>query len=120
MFFSRISQITLTLDDITHGCRNSSYLKSLFATSLDRRGQLMSLRHKTYDVSAVQYHPESVLTPHGKKILDNWINSLSMKAILNRLIQHEQLSKEEARQMIINIADGQYNTVKSLLSLPFI
>ena len=33
-----------------------------------------------------------------------------MKAILNRLIQHQQLSKEEARQMIINIANGQYNT----------
>ena len=33
-----------------------------------------------------------------------------MKAILNRLIQHQQLNKEEARQMIINIADGQYNT----------
>jgi len=35
-----------------------------------------------------------------------------MKATLNRLIQHEQLSKEEARQMIINIADGQYNPVQ--------
>ena len=33
-----------------------------------------------------------------------------MKAILNRLVQHQQLSKEEARQMIINIADGHYNT----------
>lgn len=33
-----------------------------------------------------------------------------MKRILNRLIQHQQLNKEEARQMIINIADGQYNT----------
>ena len=35
-----------------------------------------------------------------------------MKAILNRLIQHQQLSKEEARQMIINIADGQYNNAQ--------
>lgn len=35
-----------------------------------------------------------------------------MKAILNRLIQHQQLSKEEARQMIINIAEGQYNTLQ--------
>ena len=35
-----------------------------------------------------------------------------MKTILNRLIQHQQLSKEEARQMIINIADGQYNTAQ--------
>ena len=47
----------------------------LEATSVDDEGQLMSLRHKTYDVRAVQYHPESVLTPYGKKILENWINS---------------------------------------------
>ena len=32
-----------------------------------------------------------------------------MKSVLNRLIKHEQLSKEVARQMIINIADGKYN-----------
>ena len=49
--------------------------EALIATSVDEEGQLMSLRHKTYDVCAVQYHPESVLTPKGKKILDNWINS---------------------------------------------
>ena len=35
-----------------------------------------------------------------------------MKATLNRLIQHEQLSKDQARQMIINIADGQYTAVQ--------
>jgi len=45
----------------------------LEATSLDENGQIMSLRHKIYDVSAVQYHPESVLTPDGKKILENWV-----------------------------------------------
>ena len=33
-----------------------------------------------------------------------------MKALLNRLIQHQQLSKEEARQVIIHIADGKYDT----------
>tara|TARA_B100002019_G_scaffold62636_1_gene53684 strand:- start:1345 stop:2334 length:990 start_codon:yes stop_codon:yes gene_type:complete len=33
-----------------------------------------------------------------------------MKAILNRLIKHQSLTKEEARQMIINIADDKYNT----------
>ena len=47
----------------------------LEATSIDENGQIMSLRHKTYDVSAVQFHPESVLTPLGKKILENWLNS---------------------------------------------
>ena len=48
---------------------------TLIATSFDENGQIMSLRHKTYDVSAVQFHPESVLTPQGKKILENWLNN---------------------------------------------
>lgn len=46
----------------------------LEATSLDDQGQLMSLKHKSYNIHAVQYHPESVLTPLGKKILENWLN----------------------------------------------
>ena len=47
----------------------------LEATSFDENGQVMSLRHKDYDVKGVQYHPESVLTPKGKEILKNWLNS---------------------------------------------
>ncbi|MBC8769161.1 aminodeoxychorismate/anthranilate synthase component II [Arenibacter sp. BSSL-BM3] len=47
----------------------------LEATSFDENGQVMSLRHKIYDVSAVQFHPESVLTPYGKKILENWVKN---------------------------------------------
>ncbi|WP_299129960.1 aminodeoxychorismate/anthranilate synthase component II [uncultured Winogradskyella sp.] len=49
--------------------------ESLEATSFDSNGQIMSLRHKEYDVKGVQYHPESVLTPNGKKILENWVNN---------------------------------------------
>ncbi len=45
----------------------------LEATSTDENGQIMSLRHKEYDVRGVQFHPESVLTPEGKKILKNWL-----------------------------------------------
>jgi anthranilate synthase component II len=44
-------------------------------TSIDENGQVMSLRHKTYDVRGVQFHPESVLTPDGKKMLENWVKS---------------------------------------------
>ncbi len=49
--------------------------EELEATSFDSNGQVMSLRHKVYDVRGVQYHPESVLTPDGKKILENWVNN---------------------------------------------
>ena len=48
--------------------------ESLEATSFDANGQVMSLRHKVYDVKGVQYHPESVLTPNGKQILKNWLS----------------------------------------------
>lgn len=54
---------------------NSDLPNDLEATSFDANGQVMSLRHKTYDVRGVQYHPESVLTPNGKKILENWVNN---------------------------------------------
>lgn len=48
--------------------------EELETTAVDENGQVMSLRHKTYDVTAVQFHPESVLTPEGKLMLKNWLN----------------------------------------------
>ncbi|UQB69613.1 anthranilate synthase component II [Epilithonimonas zeae] len=42
-------------------------------TSVDKNGMIMSLKHKTYDIHAVQYHPESILTPDGKQILENFL-----------------------------------------------
>jgi anthranilate synthase component 2 len=44
-------------------------------TSLDENGQIMSLRHRELDIRAVQFHPESVLTPKGKQMIKNWIES---------------------------------------------
>ena len=53
---------------------NSDLPESLEATSFDKNGQVMSLRHKEFDIRAVQFHPESVLTPQGKQILKNWLS----------------------------------------------
>lgn len=66
----------------------------LEATSHDENGQVMSLRHKEYDVKGVQFHPESVLTPDGKKMIKNWIKSPSptlpnREGARNREIQTE-------------------------------
>lgn len=51
----------------------------LEATSLDENGQVMSIKHTSFDVRAVQFHPESVLTPQGKQMLKNWIDYGSKK-----------------------------------------
>jgi anthranilate synthase component 2 len=47
----------------------------LKVTSKDAEGYIMSLEHTTFDVKGVQYHPESVLTPEGAKIIDNWLKN---------------------------------------------
>ena len=47
----------------------------LIITSKDDEGYIMSLEHKTYDVKGVQYHPESVLTPEGARIISNWLKN---------------------------------------------
>jgi anthranilate synthase component II len=54
---------------------NENFPADLEITSVDENNQIMSLRHKKYDVRGVQFHPESVLTPEGKKMLQNWITN---------------------------------------------
>jgi anthranilate synthase component 2 len=46
---------------------------SLEITAVDDNGQVMALRHKQYDVRGVQFHPESILTPEGMRMLENWV-----------------------------------------------
>ena len=54
---------------------NDNFPDDLQITSTDENGQIMSIRHKKYDVKGVQFHPESVLTPNGKTILENWLKN---------------------------------------------
>ena len=45
----------------------------IIAEDVDEK-QIMGIRHRRYDVRGIQFHPESVLTPQGKVIIENWIN----------------------------------------------
>lgn len=47
----------------------------LEVTARDANGYIMALQHKTWDVQGVQFHPESVLTPDGEKMLRNWLTT---------------------------------------------
>jgi anthranilate synthase component 2 len=45
----------------------------LEVTAVSDEGQIMALRHRELNVRGIQFHPESVLTPDGKKMLQNWM-----------------------------------------------
>ena len=46
-------------------------------TAWTAEGEIMGVRHKEREVEGVQFHPESILTTHGKELLANWVRSLA-------------------------------------------
>jgi anthranilate synthase/aminodeoxychorismate synthase-like glutamine amidotransferase len=58
-------------------------LPSCFEISAEtEEGEIMGIRHREYPVEGIQFHPESILTPHGKRIIKNYLEILSKKEIL--------------------------------------
>ncbi len=47
---------------------------SLKITAISDDGFIMAISHRSFDVQGIQFHPESIMTPHGKLIIQNWLN----------------------------------------------
>jgi len=58
----------------------SSLPSCLEITAWTAEGEIMGLRHKERAVEGVQFHPESILTMHGKELLANWLKTLGPSA----------------------------------------
>ncbi len=52
---------------------DSDFPDCLEVTARDKLGYIMALKHRNLDLRGVQFHPESILTPCGRKMLENWI-----------------------------------------------
>lgn len=47
--------------------------EELIVTAMSKENQIMGIRHKQYDVHGIQFHPESILTPQGKVMMQNFL-----------------------------------------------
>jgi len=55
---------------------SKSITKEIIVTSIDDSNIIMSLKHNSLNIKGIQFHPESVLTKFGNKILENWVKNL--------------------------------------------
>ena len=53
--------------------RPESMPAALEVTARDAHGEVLAFRHREFDVRGVQFHPESILTEHGARMLENWL-----------------------------------------------
>jgi len=47
--------------------------KTLKITAVDNNDHIMAISHNKFNIKGVQFHPESIMTPEGLKIIENWI-----------------------------------------------
>jgi anthranilate synthase component II len=55
--------------------RADSITEDLKVTAVNDEGLIMGLRHRTFDVKGLQFHPESIMTPEGPKMIRNWLGA---------------------------------------------
>ncbi|MBN2441162.1 MAG: bifunctional anthranilate synthase component II/anthranilate phosphoribosyltransferase [Spirochaetales bacterium] len=83
---------------------------SMEITAVAKDGEIMGLRHKKFLVEGIQFHPESMASEFGKRLLQNFLHykreSLDMKEILVKLIKGENMSFDEAESFMDEVTEG--------------
>ena len=80
VFLRKPDSIFQSVPDSFKACRyhswaisNKNFPQDLIITSEDANQCVMSIKHKHYNVRGLQFHPESVMSSHGEKMIINWL-----------------------------------------------
>ena len=88
-----------------------NFPEELEISARSENGEIMALRHKTMKVEGVQFHPESILTRYGKRLLHNFIagksEQIPIKDALDKVISGIDLSRDEAVGVMDTIMSGE-------------
>jgi anthranilate synthase/phosphoribosyltransferase len=100
--FTRYHSLAVGRDDLP---------AELEVTAVSADGEIMGLRHKSHTVEGIQFHPESVASEHGKKILMNFIHyrrtPFNVSSGLAKLTSGRDLSEEEAASFMDELTEGE-------------
>ena len=94
--------------------QESDFPECLKVTARDENGQIMALQHRETQTYGVQFHPESLLTGDGKRMLANFLNLIPGVSVeLPPIV--EDRPKTELKKYIAKVADGSMRDALSLL-----
>ncbi len=83
----------------------------LEATAWSRQdGDVMAVRHKEHAVEGVQFHPESIGSDNGRRVLENFINyrrePFPARQVLTKLLKGQDLDRDTARAFMLEMTEG--------------
>jgi anthranilate synthase/phosphoribosyltransferase len=87
--------------------------ETLEVSAWTAEGEIMALRHRDYDVEGVQFHPESVATAVGRRIIQNFLDrvkegpAIDMKQAIGRLVSGRDLNRGEMTTVMRILMDGE-------------
>ncbi len=85
-------------------------------TARSADGEIMGIRHERHVVEGVQFHPESIASDHGRRLLANFLNykrePLDVPGLLDRVAAGADLTQDQAAEFMEELTDGNLNTAQ--------
>jgi len=79
-------------------------------TAVSSNGKIMGIRHKDFILEGIQFHPESIASEYGKRILENFIHykkePLNVPMVISKILEKIDLSKTEASYFMEELTEG--------------